>query len=222
MNKAITISGWGQNFDALENIAPNAHHIDYKNCSNIEEFFDKIKGQTPDVLIGWSLGGQLALRAIDAGLLAPKLLVLLATPFQFITGKGLKCGMDPDTFHGFEKDFAEDPIKTLKQFSVLVAKNDAKAKEIIAKLKQNDNENISNWQYWLQELGEFSCQKLNFSKAPKTLVIHGCDDTIVDYTQSGIFRPLIKNYKSFIFENCGHAPHLHDENQVRSLINEAL
>jgi pimeloyl-[acyl-carrier protein] methyl ester esterase len=222
MENIVTFSGWGQSYDALANIAPTANHINYRDFADVESLFASLRDLKCDVLIGWSLGGQLALRAIDAGIFAPKLLVLLATPFQFLSGKGLRCGMDADTFNAFENEFKRDATKTLAQFSLLIAKNDSTAKQIIIQLKSNKIDGTDKWLHWLNELHDFSCSRLNFSKMPKTLSIHGRDDTIVDATQAGIFHPLIKNYQSVILEQCGHAPHLHDSVKVRQLIAEAL
>ncbi len=221
MKNIITFSGWGQNFDALENIAPGAKHIDYRDFQNVDEVFSTIKNNPCDILIGWSLGGQLALRAIEAGILSPKLLILLATPFQFVMGKGLKCGVDIDTFSVFENNFIKDQAKVMAQFALLVAKNDNKSKEIIKILNANNKDNLKNWLFWLEELGSFSCQKVDFSKMPKTIAIHGRDDAVVDATQTSLFRPLIKNYHVERIDDCGHAPHLHDPELIKKIIAAA-
>lgn len=218
----LTFSGWGQAPDALANIAPNATHIKYRDYPDTSSLFTSIKGTACDLLIGWSLGGQLALRAVDSGVLKPKLLVLLATPFQFLSSKSFKSGMDGDTFHAFETSFHNNPEATLEQFALLIAKNDSNAKRIITYLKSQPKQNPDKWSHWLEELRTFSCSKLSFNNMPKTIAIHGRDDTIVDVAQAGILHPLIADYTCHIFEKCGHAPHLHDEKQVIEIINSAL
>ncbi|MCE3233642.1 MAG: hydrolase [Rickettsiaceae bacterium] len=221
MTKVVTLSGWGQNFNALENIAPGANHIAYRDFGNTEKFLSSLKDIACDVLIGWSLGGQLALNAIDAGVLSPKLLVLIATPFQTLKSNSFRCGMDIDTFNEFESDFIKKPEETLNQFILMIAQNDSKAKEIITALRKNKETDAVKWLPWLDELRNFSCNKLDFQGMPKTLSIHGRDDTVFDVSQAGIFHPFIKDYTSIIFEKCGHAPHLHDTEKVRNLIQEA-
>jgi pimeloyl-ACP methyl ester carboxylesterase len=218
----VTFSGWGQAPDSLDNIAPNANHIKYRDFADVDSVFTSIANVKCDVLIGWSLGGQLALRAVDNGVLKPKLIVLLATPFQFLSGKGFKSGMDGDTFHSFEMNFQNNPEATLEQFALLIAKNDSEAKRIITYLKAQPKQNPDKWAHWLEELRNFSCSKLNFTNMPKTIAIHGRDDTIVDVAQAGILHPLIADYTCHVFEKCGHAPHLHDEKKVIELIDAAL
>ena len=57
---------------------------------------------------------------------------------------------------------------------------------------------------------------------PATTAIHGRDDTLVDASQTSLYKSLIKNYKFEIFDSCGHAPHLHDEDRVKNIIQSAL
>src|SRR5690349_8984668 len=124
MSNVFTISGWGQAHDSLASIAPDsATHLDYSNFTNIGAFFDSIKGQAPDILVGWSLGGQIALRAISDGIIKPKKLVLLATPYQFVASKDVKCAMDRDTFNLFHTGFENDPVKAIKRFLTLISMN---------------------------------------------------------------------------------------------------
>ncbi len=221
MKNIIAFSGWGQSYDALENIVPGANHINYKDFESIDVLFESLKGAPCDILVGWSLGGQLALRAIESDILKPKRLVLLSTPFQFISGQGLFCGINMDNFIEFENDFTHDPEKTLKQFATLIAHGDKDAKNIKRILRNSNHEDASKWLYWLEQLRCFSCKSMSYDKVPPTLAIVGSEDRIIKASQIDLFRPLIRSgYKATIFENCGHAPHLHDEEKVRELIAE--
>ena len=224
MTNIMTFSGWGMAHDALANVTPEgSHHVDYSNFTSAQELFKSLKGQSPDVLVGWSLGGQLALRAISDGILAPKKLILLATPYQFVANKEVKCAMDKDTFSIFVRDLGRAPEMTLKRFITLISLNDANAYDIITKLKQTTSmENSKKWFYWLEELENFSCNSIDFSIIPTTYAIHGRDDTIVDSTQTGLFKSLIADLHLEIFDHCGHAPHLHDEARVKAIIQSAL
>ncbi len=224
MSNIITISGWGQACNALEDVVPEGStHIDYSNFRNFGKFLEEIKGKTADVIVGWSLGGQLALRAVSEGVIKPKAIILLATPYQFVVSKDVKCAMDRDTFNEFYNNFERDPVKTVKRFITLIGLNDSNAHEILTKLRNSVNtENASRWLIWLEELEKFSCNAIDFSQIPETYAIHGRDDTIVDITQTGLFKSLIRNYKLEIFETCGHAPHLHNAARVREIIQSVL
>ncbi|MDB2414970.1 alpha/beta hydrolase [Rickettsiales bacterium] len=217
MTSIVTFSGWGQQYDSLDIIAPKANHIAYGHLENIDDLFQKIGHIECDILIGWSLGGQISLRAIDKKIIKTKKLVLISTPFQFVEGRGVKGGLSSEYFTKFQSDFSDDPIKTLNQFSLLVARNDKNQKEIIKTLRKNDPEEL-NWKYWLNELESFSCNFINFDNIPETLIIHGREDSIVDIAQTGVFIPLIKECQRVILDQCSHAPHLHDPKYVKELI----
>jgi pimeloyl-ACP methyl ester carboxylesterase len=221
MSKIVAFSGWGQAHDALANVTPaGTIHIDYSKFPNTGALFAFVKDLDPDVVIGWSLGGQLSLRAISEGLFKPRSLVLLATPYQFVASKDIKCAMDRDTFNIFHANFKHDPVKIIKRFITLISLNDSHIHEILSTLRKNiETEGAERWLYWLEELERFSCNLLDFSQMPKTYSIHGRDDTIVDITQTGLFKPLIADYRLEVFDTCGHAPHLHDEVKVRDIIS---
>ncbi len=220
MTNIITFSGWGQSYDSLEGVAPGANHINYSSLQDIDELFESLKGAKCDVLIGWSLGGQIALRAIQAGILSPKSLILIAAPFQFIESSAIKCGMDKNVFNDFEEDFINNPEASLQRFLALISRNDCNAKEIITILADTNLDNANKWAYWLDELKEFSCSIIDLSKTPKTLAIHGENDFIVDITHTGLFAPFIANLSIKTIKKCGHAPHLHDAKRIKNLIDE--
>lgn len=218
MTKTLTFSGWGQKHTSLQNICGNnATHIHYAKHSSIDALFDALKNTETDLVIGWSLGGQLALRAINEGIIRTKKLVLLATPFQFIKSNDLKCGMSKDNFEEFKTSYQTQPEKTLQRFAQLIAKNDTHQKNI-AKTLLTNFETHENWVYWLNQLGKFSCKEINFNTIPDTLIIHGIDDTIVDFSQTSLFMPFIPPNQILSFDKCGHAPHLHDTNKVNQSI----
>lgn len=221
MSKIVAITGWGQAHDALKNVVPEGStHVDYSQHSSAADFFRTLKNLSPDIIVGWSLGGQLALRAISEDFITAKALVLLATPYQFVANKEIKCAMNVDNFNSFHNNFTSDPVRTLKRFMTLISVNDSNAHDVLAHLRQNTNtEHASRWLYWLEELESFSCNSVDFSKMPKTIIIHGADDTVVDITQTSLFMPLIMQHSLEVFKKCGHAPHLHDEARVREIIS---
>lgn len=228
MRSALCLSGWGQKFDSLEFIFSDevfgpsffCSSFDYSKLDSVEKFFDEIaKEKNPDILLGWSLGGQLALRAIAKKILTPKLLVLIAPPFQMIKDSRIQAGMAPTTFDEFYKNFSQAPTQTLKQFAILTAMNDRNASGIAKTLDISD-ENFSQLKFWLEELSRFSCFDLDFSKMPRTLYFHGAGDMIVHSSQAEYFHQKIPNLRQEIFKNCGHAPQLSDVEKMRKIIAE--
>ncbi len=228
--KILCLSGWGQKSDSLEIIFKESDFdpfftssFDYSVFGGVYDFFSaiKLKNLNPEVLIGWSLGGQLAIRLIEKKIIAPKLLILLAPPFQMIKDERIQAGMSKATFDEFYKNFSSAPTQTLKQFSILTAMNDRNAKDIARTLDVNDK-NFAQLQFWLNELSEFSCFDVDFSQMPRTLFVQGAGDMIVHASQAEYFKQRIKDFSLEIFKNCGHAPHLSDLARLRKIILEEL
>lgn len=222
----LCLTGWGQKFDSLETIFSESYFdpffvssFDYFAFDNVEKLFAEIAAQklNPEILIGWSLGGQLAARLIEKRILNPKLLILIAPPFQMLKDSRIQAGMSQNSFDEFYGNFIKAPTQTLKQFSILTAMNDRSAKEIAKTLDINDK-NFAQLKFWLEELSRFSCFDVDFTNMPRTLFFQGAGDMIVHASQAEYFQERIKNFRLEIFRNCGHAPHLSDASKVRELI----
>lgn len=224
MIKAITFSGWGQAADALAPVIPvgaTAQHIHYQHFEGARELLPFLGKRQCDVLIGWSLGGQLAIRSIHYGHITTKLLVLLATPYDFIDATGNPFGMETENFNLFEQDFYKSPEKTLRRFNALVSKGDSHA-TTIAKTLRNQSCSTDGWLKWLRELRYFSGDEIKFTNFPKTLVIHGRNDHVVRCDQTEIFYSKIPHCNVTILEDAGHALHLHNTQLIQQLISNEL
>lgn len=223
-SRILCLSGWGQKYDSLKPVFSESFFVssfDYSQFNNVEDFFTAISQENPEILVGWSLGGQLAIRLIEKKILNPKLLILIAPPFQMIKDSHIQAGMAKNTFDEFYKNFAQAPDKTLKQFAILTAMNDRHATEIAKTLDINDK-NFEQLKFWLKELERFSCFDVDFSNMPRTLYFHGAGDMIVHLSQAEYFKQRIKNFRLEIFKNCGHAPHLSDLPRLQKIILEEI
>lgn len=233
MSKVLCLSGWGQKFDSLEFIfsdlsfapffLPEIRSIDYSRFKSVEDFFAFVVSEkfSAEILVGWSLGGQLALRLIEKKIILPRLLILIAPPFQMIKDERIQAGMSQNTFAEFYQNFSTAPTKTLKQFSILTAMNDRHNSEIARTLDVHD-QNFEQLKFWLEELQRFSCFDLDFSQMPRTIFFQGAGDMIVHPSQADYFKKRIANFRLEIFKNCGHAPHLSDIERFRKILAEEI
>ncbi len=220
--RTFCLSGWGQPHDALSSIAPDAMHFDYAHHGSADAAIADIAkaAQAFDSIVGWSLGGQLAVRAVSKGLLKPKKLVLIGVPFQFVRGDVLKIGMPRDTYDLYCDNYKTNPERTLKKSWDLIAYNDTREADVKANLdKQNRKKELErNWHRWLQELSQFSCDDLDFRAFPPTLLIHGDKDAVVWHEQAEHFAKRMPKATLEIWRGCGHAPHWHDSEKLRESI----
>ena len=251
----VSFSGWGQKYNSLETIfASDSFNeinkkltitsVDYSKFFSFEDLLKNINYLVPslkstNIMIGWSLGGQIILRLVAKKIFNPSLIILISPPFQMVKqclevaifNNQLKseiitkqnnqnlprigAGMSVDKFTRFYHNFCLSPSKTLQEFSILTSMNDINKFEMISDL---DLTNHQNWQFWLAELARFSCFEIDFTKMPRILFFQGLGDMVVHYSQAQIFQKLCPNFYLELIKNCGHAPHISNLKLVRDKI----
>jgi len=86
-------------------------------------------------LVGWSLGGMVALRL---ALLYPgrvaKLVLVASTP-RFVTGPGWPHGIEPEVLAGFAQELVHDHRGTLQRFLALQVQNSASGRDAMRRLR---------------------------------------------------------------------------------------
>ena len=219
----LTVSGWAQPHDSLALIAPGAKHLSYKACREITCVGKQMATHVPTVdrAIGWSLGGTLLMHAIAEGQLKARQLVLIGGSLQFVASDDYTAGMDRFTFDTFLQNYEKDPVRTARRFSALVAKGDAYHDCIVRTLGYwEESANKERWLPWLEVLDRYSYQSLNPANFPPTLIIHGANDQVAKLAQGEALAAFIPGSTLKVIEACGHAPHLHDQAQVKTAIDE--
>jgi pimeloyl-[acyl-carrier protein] methyl ester esterase len=208
----LTLSGWTQPSDALARIIPGAAYFDYSDYASPEASFAGL-AKFADVphIVAWSMGGQLAIKAIQAGILNPKKLTLIAAPYQFVADDVVSEAMDPVTFAQFRDNYAHNPARSKTRFHGLIAKGDQHHARVMAALGHHPEvEHTPRWLPWLDGLATDSMHVQDVSRLPPTLLIHGENDVIVPVAQSKHLAKALPYAKLEIWPDCGHAPHLHD------------
>ena len=212
----LILSGWAQPSDALAAIAPEAAVFDYSDYTSPEASFSGLeKFKHTKCVVAWSMGGQLALRAIAAGVLAPQHLTLIAPPYQFVGAQG----MDVFTFEQFRNNYAQNPARTKARFHALVAKGDTDFSRVLDGLAHHPEvENPARWLPWLDDLGAYSLDDAQLAALPPTLLVHGMEDAIVPVAQGLRLMERFPTIQRSVWENAGHAPHVHDAARLRAEI----
>ena len=223
MTKITILSGFGQEPQTFKNVFSNKDVIalDYLQNKNFEDLLTRdLKAYDNEIVIGWSLGGQVAIRLIEKQILKPKLLILIATPFQFVQNDKNNTGVEKEDFESFKINLALNPKQALQYLACMGANNDNNSVETIKNMSGLENvENLSNW---FQELKDFSCFDIDFKNFPKTVYICGDSDAVVDISQYKYFNERIADFELQIMFNCGHAPHFSHKNEFLNIINEKI
>lgn len=215
MHNILTLSGWGQLSTSIAHTFPQLPHtsirtFDYSQYPHIDIALKQLNSYSCDILIGWSLGGQIALRAVAQKIITPKALILLAPPFQFLKSQDIQDGTSSETLNATIHHYQKDPQEMLTAFASLMCLGDSKIKTLLPLLKHQIHPLCPNWLYWLEELAYFSCHSLTFSSIPASYIIHGTNDRVIPFSQTNYFSKYLPNAKIYSLKNCGHTPHLHD------------
>jgi len=138
--KILLITGWGGGaellkplHDALEQKGYLVERMNIFNALDSEVLQQHVELAVKfDVIVGWSLGGQLAtilVNEIQQQYAEQKLLITLASNPCFVTQADWTTAMPVETFMQFKQSFEQDAITTLKRFGLLVCQGASSAKK---------------------------------------------------------------------------------------------
>ena len=173
------------------------------------------------IVMGWSLGAQLAVRAVAAGFLKPKLLVLLSAPYQYVNGGGIECGAPKLVFKAFSQVFKLTPKKSLQNFAEMMAGKEGHLKYVFETIEDNP-ERMKEWVRWLKILGEFSCETIDFEHFPRTILFHNEPDPVTPTDQSRLYHQHLPESLLEIIPIEGHAPHLQNISLVKAILEKEI
>ncbi|HHP8185102.1 TPA: hydrolase [Acinetobacter baumannii] len=138
-NKILLITGWGVGIEPLQSLklglTKAGCDTQLINIFNVLDggFHEQLDFLTDiDVVVGWSLGGQLATYLIDffykqTG--QTKTLITLAFNPCFVANTSWHTAMPADVFSQFKASFLQNPQATLKRFYYLITLGSSQAKQ---------------------------------------------------------------------------------------------
>ena len=215
----LILTGWTQPVDALAHVVNDPILFDYSEYENAAAAIEALKRMPHTQCVGWSMGGQLALRAIAAGALKPQHLTLIAAPYQFVSDDASLKGMDSRTFELFRASYESDAARTAQRFHGLLAKGDREMKRLLSQFTSHpDVHNTARFLPWLDDLAAYSLADENLASVPPTLIIHGMNDAIVPHAQGEKLQQILPQAQLSSWAEVGHAPHVHDAARLRAEI----
>jgi len=178
----------------------------------------------PCILIGWSLGGMLAMQLAHRwrGKLAG--LVLVSSTPCFRVKPDWEPGCSGEQFHAFEQALERDPDKLLGQFFTLMLHGDtvsrgrfnAIAKEAVDRKHPPLTEALRSGLKLLDTL-DLRAQLVDISIP--TLVVHGTHDQVAPVEAGRYLAGHIPGARLHIMA-CGHAPHLTQDKTFNAYLEQ--
>lgn len=216
--KILLITGWGGGaellkplHDALEQKGYLVQRINIFNALDNEVLQQHIELAVKfDVIVGWSLGGQLATLLVNQIQLQydeQKLLITLASNPCFVAQTNWTTAMPVETFIQFKQSFEQDAITTLKRFGLLVCQgaNSAK-KDFLAMQKLIRPQAIALLRDGLQLLEQLNLVGLYENYQGRQLHVFAEHDALVPYqVVQNIQNLAAKNLTVVSIDDASHA-----------------
>ena len=161
-------------------------------------------------VVGWSLGGEIALAWARRAPRQVRRLALIATTPCFTSRPGWPCATAPAVLQEFGRSLAADRAGTLARFVAVQAKGDARARRFIGVLRELSERNTpdSVLAAGLTVLSSADLRReLRRVKQP-ALVMHGARDRIVPAAAGRRLALALPDARFRLLRACAHAPFL--------------
>jgi len=208
--RALDLPGHGGRDDVAENI--------------LQAWSDDLAQQLPDgaTLAGWSLGGQVAMRAaLDHPRKISRLILLASTP-KFVATEDWSRGMAPADLEEFGAALLAEPEMTLLRFLSLQTRGMPGQKTLLQQLRQTllaapaaRSEALAGG---LAILRDTDLRTELPRLTQPTLVLHGALDTLTPPAAGAWLAETLPAAQHIEFPRAAHAPHLSHGEAVAAAI----
>jgi pimeloyl-[acyl-carrier protein] methyl ester esterase len=193
----------------------------------LEEMADDIAPLLPEraVVVGWSLGAQVALRlALDQNERVAALVLIGATP-RFRQTDGWSNGMPATQFDAFAAQFVADPAATIHRFVALASLGSAAPKAVAQQLRKLLSERpragVAALEAGLGVLRNTDLRADSVAVAVPAWIIHGEGDAIVPIAAGRWLAETIPGAQFVPVAATGHTPFLTHIDAITRTIREA-
>ncbi|HEB92043.1 MAG TPA: pimeloyl-[acyl-carrier protein] methyl ester esterase [Gammaproteobacteria bacterium] len=235
----VLLHGWGMNADVWDGVVPmlakqhrvtgvdlpgHGRHSDPESDFSLPAQAKKIAEILPpkSTLVGWSLGGVLALQVALEFPGRIKALVLVASSPRFVRADDWPDAMNSDVLRGFANELQSDCTKTIKRFLAIQALGSEHAREELRLLRERvfahgeperkalaSGLDILMTADFRERLPQLQCP---------TLLLSGERDTLFPVQAAQRTQALLADATLRVVQGAGHAPFLsHPESFVHVL-----
>ena len=231
----VFLHGWGQSeriWFQQRWMFPNATFINLPGHGGTadaapEQWLQIIAEQMPDepaVLVGWSLGGMLAMEIACRWPERLSALALISSTPSFRLRDGWQHGCNQDVFSDFEQAVMSQSPKTMNRFFALMMIGDGLsrsayntlAREAVNRQSPTTTAGIKTG---LELLSTIDLRAQLHALSMPTLIMHGKQDAIVPFAASRALANTLPNAQLQAFEACGHAPFLTQAEAFNTILN---
>ncbi len=224
MKQAVFLHGWAQSKQIWCNqlgSIPHAHYLNLpghgcaKDCAT-GRWLEAVVAQLPAKpahLVGWSLGGMLAMQVAHKYPERVASLTLVATTPRFRSTKGWPHGSSNLLFEGFKYAVASGALKSLNRFFKLMLHGDNLSRSAYNQLARMSVDRSgppsqTGLDSGLELLEKLDLREVAGNIKQPTLIIHGEEDAIAPVAAGRWLADHISHASLRTVPACGHAPFL--------------
>ncbi len=244
MNRIILLHGWGCDSSSWAPIFPQLEKLGkvitidlpgFGKSPELEKYsldavvnfiaqriFEPGEASTPCVLMGWSLGGMLAVQIAAHYPQKVSGIITLAANAKFVASHDYASAMPPSTNNNFTESFASDPATALKIFGGLLAQGDANERALLKKMRNlisNEAVNV-NWLQALQLLSQLDNRNAFTALTQPGLHVFGATDVLVPNSTAPVLAALNPRQKIILLPQAAHAVHWSQPEVVTMLMQD--
>lgn len=239
MTDLVLIHGWGTHpviWDPLLAHLPSewkVHNLPLPGyaCTvsvaqyELDDLAEALALQLPDraLLVGWSLGGLVAMRIAYRWPEKLHGLVLISTTPCFVSRPDWPYAVAPDVFEGFAQSLAQDYAENLRRFLALQAQGSSSMREVLRELRIRLL-SLPRPSNVVLHAGLEILQKSDLRKALPSLpinIVHGSGDRLAPIEAARWLEQQSSTASLLEIKGAGHAPFLSHPAEVAAFIKEA-
>lgn len=228
----VFLHGWGQSrqiWQKQQEFFPDATFLDLPGHGGREDASDWIKSiakqlpESPCTVIGWSLGGILAMKIALKYPEKIAALVLVSTTPSFCSKEGWEHGCSDELFQAFRSGIETNSAKTMSRFFALMFQGDEISRQVyndIARMAVDraNPPSEAGLRRGLEQLQKCDLRHQLSQIQQPALVIHGMEDAVIPVSAGQQLAQGLTDSSWHPFSHCGHALFLSHSN----IFNEAL
>jgi len=204
---------------------PGFGHSPAINHYTVDAVLDALAAQLPDrcVLMGWSLGGMLAVQLASRFPEKITAVITLAANASFVARSDYSAAMPLAVNQQFNQGFAADAPLTLKLFTGLLAQGDAQERRLLKVLRAQKTSEINpNWLSALMLLSELDNRHAFAHLTQVGLHLLAEKDALVPVAAADALRQLNARQQVNVIEQAAHALHWSCPEQVVAQVKRFL
>ena len=235
----VCIPGWGMSANVWQPMAdvfagdaimhmpelPAHAAVHQTTTGSLTQMVDSVGHGQPHgcIVVGWSLGGLIALAwALAKPAQVRRLILVCATPC-FVRRPGWETAMPASVFSDFHDRMGADTRGTLQRFCALQAAGDASGRRVLRELVgmvSTANQDSLDW--GLRVLRDTDVRDtLSYIEQP-VLVIHGEHDRLVPLAAAEYLASRVRNGKLVVIPGASHAPFVSEPEKTFGAIRDFI